>query len=231
MSPQRPACGSLPPLPESGHECHPVVTRPPLPGTLHPHSPSPASPALRRGSQHLPPSLSIFRFGGQGPGLVTAFAQLLEECPAPGVPQWEDSELHLSTPDLIFLRLPAPSPEATAFPPGGFRVVREHPAHSAPHVLLFLPSPTTRSPAPPPEGTSASPAPATPTAAAVPTVPSTTPTVPPEEEDPALSPHLLLPDSLSQLEEFGRQKKWHKRQNKQQRPRQFNDLWVRLEDR
>lgn len=100
----------------------------------------------------------------------------------------------------------------------------------APHVLLPLCSPATRSPAPPPEGTSASPAPATP-AAAVPPAPSVTPTVPPEEEDPALSPHLLLPDSLSQLEEFGRQKKWQKRQNKQQRPRQFNDLWVRLEDR
>ncbi|TKC38730.1 hypothetical protein EI555_017237, partial [Monodon monoceros] len=91
-------------------------------------------------------------------------------------------------------------------------------------------SPVARSPAPPPEGTSASPAQATP-AAAIPAVPSAAPTAPPEEEDPALSPHLLLPDSLSQLEEFGRQKKWHKRQNKPQRPRQFNDLWVRIEDR
>lgn len=90
-------------------------------------------------------------------------------------------------------------------------------------------SPAAASPAPAPEGTSASPAPATP--AAIPTALSATPTAPPEEEDPALSPHLLLPDSLSQLEEFGRQKKWHKRQNKHQRPRQFNDLWVRIEDR
>nr|XP_008540087.1 PREDICTED: metalloprotease TIKI2 [Equus przewalskii] len=90
-------------------------------------------------------------------------------------------------------------------------------------------SPAAQSPAPPPEGTSASPAPVTP-AAAIPTAPSATPTTPPEEEDPALSPHLLLPDSLSQLEEFGRQKKWRKRQNKHQRPRQFNDLWVRIED-
>ncbi|XP_073936298.1 metalloprotease TIKI2 isoform X2 [Castor canadensis] len=89
-------------------------------------------------------------------------------------------------------------------------------------------SPAAASPAPAPEGTSASPAPATP--AAIPTALSATPTAPPEEEDPALSPHLLLPDSLSQLEEFGRQKKWHKRQNKHQRPRQFNDLWVRIED-
>ncbi|OBS76752.1 hypothetical protein A6R68_16802 [Neotoma lepida] len=90
-------------------------------------------------------------------------------------------------------------------------------------------SPATGSPAPSPEGTSAaSPAPATP-AAAVPEATSATPTTHPEEEDPVLSPHLLLPDSLSQLEEFGRQK-WRKRLNKQQRPRQFNDLWVRIED-
>lgn len=67
-------------------------------------------------------------------------------------------------------------------------------------------------------------------AAAVPEAPSVTPTAPPEDEDPALSPHLLLPDSLSQLEEFGRQRKWHKRQSTHQRPRQFNDLWVRIED-
>ncbi|XP_023390768.1 metalloprotease TIKI2-like [Pteropus vampyrus] len=92
---------------------------------------------------------------------------------------------------------------------------------------ISLSSLASRSPAPPPEGTSASPAPV---AAAIPAAPSVTPTAPPEEEDPALSPHLLLPDSLSQLEEFGRQKKWHKRQNKHQRPRQFNDLWVRIED-
>ncbi|KAG5214730.1 hypothetical protein JEQ12_000306 [Ovis aries] len=90
-------------------------------------------------------------------------------------------------------------------------------------------SPVAGSPAPPPAGTSASPASATP-AAALPAAPSAPPTAPPEEEDPALSPHLLLPDSLSQLEEFGRQKKWLKRQNKHQRPRQFSDLWVRIED-
>nr|XP_021484906.1 metalloprotease TIKI2-like [Meriones unguiculatus] len=90
-------------------------------------------------------------------------------------------------------------------------------------------SPAAGSPAPSPEGTSpASPAPATP-AAAVPEATSATPTAPPEEEDPVLSPHLLLPDSLSQLEEFGRQK-WRKRLNKHQRPRQFNDLWVRIEE-
>ncbi|XP_011884985.1 PREDICTED: metalloprotease TIKI2 [Cercocebus atys] len=93
--------------------------------------------------------------------------------------------------------------------------------------LVVLPAP--QSPAPSPEGTSTSPAPVTP-AAAVPEAPSVTPTAPPEDEDPALSPHLLLPDSLSQLEEFGRQRKWHKRQSTHQRPRQFNDLWVRIED-
>ncbi|XP_030063409.1 metalloprotease TIKI2 isoform X1 [Microcaecilia unicolor] len=49
-------------------------------------------------------------------------------------------------------------------------------------------------------------------------------------DDDILPPHLLLPDSISQLEEFGRQKKWHKRQHKHHRQRQFNDLWVRLED-
>ncbi|XP_049631443.1 metalloprotease TIKI2-like [Suncus etruscus] len=90
-------------------------------------------------------------------------------------------------------------------------------------------SPAAQSPAPTPKEISASPAPVT-LAAVEPAAPSATPTTPPEEEDPALSPHLLLPDSLSQLEEFGRQKKWHKRQNKHPRPRQFNDLWVRLED-
>ncbi|RMC08652.1 hypothetical protein DUI87_14900 [Hirundo rustica rustica] len=51
------------------------------------------------------------------------------------------------------------------------------------------------------------------------------------DEEDSLSPHLLLPDSISQLEEFGRQKKWHKKQHKHHRQRQFNDLWVRIEDR
>ncbi|KAJ7402314.1 hypothetical protein BTVI_87635 [Pitangus sulphuratus] len=50
------------------------------------------------------------------------------------------------------------------------------------------------------------------------------------DEEDSLSPHLLLPDSISQLEEFGRQKKWHKKQHKHHRQRQFNDLWVRIED-
>ncbi|XP_053893737.1 metalloprotease TIKI2 isoform X3 [Malaclemys terrapin pileata] len=50
------------------------------------------------------------------------------------------------------------------------------------------------------------------------------------DEEDSLPPHLLLPDSISQLEEFGRQKKWHKKQHKHHRQRQFNDLWVRIED-
>ncbi|KAJ7992969.1 hypothetical protein DPEC_G00267580, partial [Dallia pectoralis] len=37
-------------------------------------------------------------------------------------------------------------------------------------------------------------------------------------------PHMLLPDSLSQLEEFGR----HTRPRKTQRTRLFSDLWVRI---
>uniref|UniRef100_G1MKN1 Metalloprotease TIKI n=1 Tax=Ailuropoda melanoleuca TaxID=9646 RepID=G1MKN1_AILME len=142
--------------------------------------------------------------------------------------------------DTSQVRLPPPTQIAWSYPKEGclnntvIDVLRqaglevEHtPAGQTIHSGIttpILPLPCT-----PPQGTSASPAPATPPAA-VPPAPSATPTVPPEEEDPALSPHLLLPDSLSQLEEFGRQKKWQKRQNKQQRPRQFNDLWVRLED-
>ncbi|XP_022524531.2 metalloprotease TIKI1 [Astyanax mexicanus] len=50
-----------------------------------------------------------------------------------------------------------------------------------------------------------------------------------EEEDPL--PHLLLPDSLELLEKVERKLK-KKRRNKQkkQRHRQFNDLWVRMEE-
>ncbi|XP_060629448.2 metalloprotease TIKI2 isoform X1 [Anolis sagrei] len=54
--------------------------------------------------------------------------------------------------------------------------------------------------------------------------------LPGSSEEDSISPHLLLPDSISQLEEFGRQKKWHKKQYKNHRQRQFNDLWVRIED-
>ncbi|XP_036409552.1 metalloprotease TIKI2 isoform X2 [Megalops cyprinoides] len=42
-------------------------------------------------------------------------------------------------------------------------------------------------------------------------------------------PHLLLPDSLSQLEEFGRQKRPRKHHRTHNRPRLFSDLWVRME--
>ncbi|KAI4888353.1 hypothetical protein NFI96_032616 [Prochilodus magdalenae] len=50
-----------------------------------------------------------------------------------------------------------------------------------------------------------------------------------DEEDPL--PHLLLPDSLELLEKVERKLK-KKRRNKQkkQRHRQFNDLWVRMEE-
>ncbi|KAG9351258.1 hypothetical protein JZ751_025150, partial [Albula glossodonta] len=52
----------------------------------------------------------------------------------------------------------------------------------------------------------------------------------PEETQEDL-PHLLLPDSLSQLEEFGRQKRPRKHQRTHTRTRLFSDLWVRMEDR
>ena len=44
-------------------------------------------------------------------------------------------------------------------------------------------------------------------------------------------PHMLLPDSLSQLEEFGRHKRPRKAHRGHGRPRLFSDLWVRMEDR
>lgn len=43
-------------------------------------------------------------------------------------------------------------------------------------------------------------------------------------------PHMLLPDSLSQLEEFGRHKRLHKAHRGHGRPRLFSDLWVRIGD-
>uniref|UniRef100_A0A4W3JUM7 Metalloprotease TIKI n=2 Tax=Callorhinchus milii TaxID=7868 RepID=A0A4W3JUM7_CALMI len=49
-----------------------------------------------------------------------------------------------------------------------------------------------------------------------------------DSDEDLISPHLLMPDSLSQLEEFGRQKKRHKKLPK--RRRQFSDLWVRIEE-
>ncbi|KAJ8418983.1 hypothetical protein AAFF_G00004820 [Aldrovandia affinis] len=55
-------------------------------------------------------------------------------------------------------------------------------------------------------------------------------TAPPGLEDREEDvPHLLLPDSLSQLEEFGRQKRPRKHQRSHIRPRLFSDLWVRME--
>lgn len=43
-------------------------------------------------------------------------------------------------------------------------------------------------------------------------------------------PHILLPDSLSQLEEFGRHKRPRKAHRGHGRPRLFSDLWVRIGD-
>lgn len=43
--------------------------------------------------------------------------------------------------------------------------------------------------------------------------------------------HMLLPDSLSQLEEFGLYKRPRKTHNGHSRPRLFSDLWVRIGDR
>lgn len=42
-------------------------------------------------------------------------------------------------------------------------------------------------------------------------------------------PHMLLPDSLSQLEEFGRHKRPRKAHRGHTRPRLFSDLWVRMD--
>ncbi|XP_042075993.1 metalloprotease TIKI2 isoform X2 [Haplochromis burtoni] len=43
-------------------------------------------------------------------------------------------------------------------------------------------------------------------------------------------PHMLLPDSLSQLEEFGRHKRPRKAHRGHGKPRLFSDLWVRIGD-
>ncbi|XP_068783368.1 metalloprotease TIKI1 isoform X1 [Struthio camelus] len=53
----------------------------------------------------------------------------------------------------------------------------------------------------------------------------------PHKEEEELLPHLLLPDSIDLLEKVDRKyKKKKKKQQKKQRLRQFNDLWVRIED-
>lgn len=72
-----------------------------------------------------------------------------------------------------------------------------------------------------------------PPAAGAATATATPPTLEPElgdseEEEP---PHILLPDSLSQLEEFGRHKRPRKVHRNHGRPRLFSDLWVRIGDR
>lgn len=49
------------------------------------------------------------------------------------------------------------------------------------------------------------------------------------EEEEELT-HILQPDSLSQLEEFGRHKRGRKVHRGHGRPRLFSDLWVRFGD-
>ncbi|KAM6033818.1 metalloprotease TIKI1 [Chlamydotis macqueenii] len=51
-----------------------------------------------------------------------------------------------------------------------------------------------------------------------------------EEEEKDLLSHLLLPDGIDVLEKVDRKYKKKKKQQKKQRLRQFNDLWVRLEE-
>ncbi|XP_067409515.1 metalloprotease TIKI1 isoform X3 [Emydura macquarii macquarii] len=54
----------------------------------------------------------------------------------------------------------------------------------------------------------------------------------PQKEEEELLPHLLLPESIDLLEKVDRKyKKKKKKQQKKQRLRQFNDLWVRIEER
>nr|XP_008170884.1 metalloprotease TIKI1 isoform X2 [Chrysemys picta bellii] len=53
----------------------------------------------------------------------------------------------------------------------------------------------------------------------------------PQKEEEELLPHLLLPESVDLLEKVDRKyKKKKKKQQKKQRLRQFNDLWVRIEE-
>ncbi|KAM6363409.1 metalloprotease TIKI1-like isoform 3-T4 [Pluvialis apricaria] len=51
-----------------------------------------------------------------------------------------------------------------------------------------------------------------------------------EEEEEDVLPHLLLPDSIDTLKKVDRKYKKKKKLQKKQRLRQFNDLWVRLEE-
>ncbi|XP_049580361.1 metalloprotease TIKI2 [Syngnathus scovelli] len=60
--------------------------------------------------------------------------------------------------------------------------------------------------------------------------PSNMPGMDEEEEGEEGLPHMLQPDSLSQLEEFGRHKRPRKTHRGHGRPRLFSDLWVRFGD-
>ncbi|XP_008116897.2 metalloprotease TIKI1 isoform X3 [Anolis carolinensis] len=54
---------------------------------------------------------------------------------------------------------------------------------------------------------------------------------PQKDEEDELLPHLLLPESIDLLEKVDKKyKKKKKKQQKKQRLRQFNDLWVRIEE-
>lgn len=54
----------------------------------------------------------------------------------------------------------------------------------------------------------------------------------PQKEEEEILPHLLLPESIDLLEKGDRKyKKKKKKQQKKQHLRQFNDLWVRIEER
>ncbi|XP_019752294.1 metalloprotease TIKI2-like [Hippocampus comes] len=59
--------------------------------------------------------------------------------------------------------------------------------------------------------------------------PHSVPGIGEEEEEEELT-HILQPDSLSQLEEFGRHKRGRKVHRGHGRPRLFSDLWVRFGD-
>lgn len=52
-----------------------------------------------------------------------------------------------------------------------------------------------------------------------------------EEEEDDLLPHTFLPESMDLLEKAERKYNKKKKQQKKQRLRQFNELWVRIEER
>ncbi|XP_028938850.1 metalloprotease TIKI2 [Ornithorhynchus anatinus] len=105
----------------------------------------------------------------------------------------------------------------------GFEVEHTPAGSPVPHSA----APDTDPPPLPPAEASVS---VTPALQAAGPAPPPSPTPPAADRDPALPPPLLLPDSISQLQEFGRQKKWPPKPPNHPRPRHFNDLWVRIDD-